>query len=130
MVSFIKGIFNFLRACFMPKQARIENEERMERNAWTKRRHEVWEKYHGDAEQGICYTCGNQVQRRNKGWHCSHVQALARGGSNEVENLRVCCAHCNLSMHTTNLYLYTYQKKLTGPASKKAKQYCIDHKLI
>lgn len=114
----------------MPKQPRIENEERMERNAWTKRRHEVWEKYHGNAETGVCYTCGTQVPRRNKGWHCSHVQALARGGSNEVENLRVCCAHCNLSMHTTNLYLYTYQKKLTGPASRSAEQYCRKHKLI
>lgn len=61
-------------------------------------RAQVWEQ--GD---GRCYVCGKKVET---GWHCSHVVAELKGGPTTVENLRVCCSHCNLSMGDLDLYHY------------------------
>lgn len=80
-------------------------------------RQSVWLKYNGDRDYGACYSCGLSINRFNAGWHCSHVIAHAKGGSNTVNNLRPCCRKCNLSMGDQNLYAYIKDKKLTGPGS-------------
>ena len=69
-------------------------------------RNQVWIKYNGDSDIGRCYTCNNLVNRYNYGWHCSHVISVASGGKNVLENLRVCCPKCNLSMGVCNLEEY------------------------
>ena len=69
-------------------------------------RKSVWFKYAGNLNSTKCYVCEIPVNRYNKGWHCSHVIARARGGVNSLENLRVCCPTCNLKMKTKNLYFY------------------------
>ena len=84
-----------------------------------KLRNTVWTIYHGRKTHGICYCCGIRVERYNSGWHCSHVLSQAKGGKNEVDNLRVCCTHCNTSMGDQNLYTYIkdniLHKSLYGP---------------
>lgn len=76
-----------------------------------KLRQQVWERGNGH-----CYVCGITV---DKGWHCSHIVAEVKGGPTTIDNLRVCCSHCNLSMGDLNLYRYIDSQiakgmKLTG----------------
>ena len=87
----------------------------------------VWIKYHGNKSEGICYACGNIIQRHHAGWHCSHVLSFNKGGNLEIDNLRTCCQHCNLSMGNQNLYTYIHDKKLTGPGSKNVYNYLLLH---
>lgn len=96
-----------------------------------KLRQEVWIKYHGDCDKGVCYCCGKNIDRYMKhidgkyqgGWHCSHVLAHDKGGINSLDNLRTCCQHCNLSMGNCNLYAYIKQKNLNGPGRKNMAKY-------
>lgn len=89
-----------------------------------KLRNQVWD--NGD---GRCYVCGNSV---GKGWHCSHIVAEVKGGPTTVDNLRVCCAHCNLSMGDLNMYRYievqiAKGEKLTGEGVRHYQSYLKKH---
>lgn len=86
----------------------------------------VWIKYHGEREKGMCYCCGNEIIRYQT-WHCSHVRAHNKGGDLSIENLRVCCRHCNLSMGDQNMYVYIRDKNLTGPGVKNLNKYFNKH---
>jgi hypothetical protein len=45
------------------------------------------------------------------------------GGEVSVDNLRVSCSGCNLSMGNQNLYAYIRDKKLNGPGYKNIDAY-------
>ena len=45
-------------------------------------------------QKGRCYWCDEKVGRR---YHVDHIVPLARGGSNDPENLVISCRFCNLS---------------------------------
>lgn len=62
----------------------------------------VWDTYIGK-EKGIgkCYCCQEEID--SKKFDCGHIEAVANGGSNTVENLKPICATCNKSMGTQNL---------------------------
>lgn len=83
----------------------------------------VWLKYHGANITGSCYCCGKIIEKYYAGWHCSHVVARDKGGQNTIENLRPCCAGCNLSMGDCNLYKYIIDKNLGGPGVKNIEKY-------
>ncbi len=83
----------------------------------------VWVKYCGQGDEGICYCCSKKVDRYHAGWQCSHVFSENMGGEISVENLRVNCSSCNLSMGNQNLYAYIRDKKLKGPGSKNVDAY-------
>ena len=97
-----------------------------------KLRESVWVKYHGNKQTGVCYACGTKINKfgvKNKngrntgGWHCSHVIAWDKGGPNELNNLRCCCQHCNLSMGNCNIYAYIKNKNLNGPGKNNMSRY-------
>ena len=90
-------------------------------------RNQVWLKYHGNSNIGICYCCGITINRYNKGWHCSHVISDIKGGEEKIENLRTCCPHCNLSMGDQNLYTYMLEKSMKGPGSDNINNYFSKH---
>lgn len=69
-------------------------------------RDDVWIKYFNDQLEGECYVCKIRVTRYKAGWHCSHVIPACKGGKDIIENLRVCCPGCNLSMGNMNMYDY------------------------
>jgi hypothetical protein len=75
-------------------------------------RQDVWKKYFADQTQGVCYVCDFPLP--NKGWHCSHVISEDKGGVISLENLRPCCAGCNLSMGNCNLYAYAVAQGKKG----------------
>jgi WD40 repeat protein/5-methylcytosine-specific restriction endonuclease McrA len=85
-------------------------------------RDELWKLYHGENKEGVCYTCGNNIQHGNT-WHAAHVVATSKGGSTNIDNLRTCCRKCNLSMRNQNLYAFISRKKLTGPGSANTEVY-------
>ena len=86
-------------------------------------RDSVWVKYCGNGDKGICYCCSKRVERYHAGWQCSHVHSDSMGGEVSVDNLRVNCCSCNLSMGNQNLYAYIRDKNLKGPGSKNVDAY-------
>lgn len=90
-------------------------------------RNDVWIKYQGNKNHGMCYCCGTNIVRTNYGWHCSHVIANVKDGELSIDNLRVCCSHCNLSMGSQNLYAYIRDKYLKGPGFYNVANYFRDH---
>jgi hypothetical protein len=88
-------------------------------------RKQVWAKYFGSATSGKCYCCNDYLP--SKGWHCSHVIAEDKGGVISLENLRPCCAGCNLSMGNCNLYAYAVKKNMGGLALINSETYFRRH---
>lgn len=115
----LRGILKFLGILSSSPVITQPNKDRIP----TEIRNAVWNKYHGDRLRGVCYACGCSIERYNAGWHCSHVLAREKGGSIDVDNLRTCCPHCNLSMCDQNLYAYIRNKRLLGPGSHNVPYY-------
>ena len=115
----------FIEWFFTPAQ--IEDKSSKKERIPTYIRDSVWETYHNKNTKGKCYCCNISVNRYHAGWHCSHVMADTKGGLNTIENLRVCCAGCNLSMGDQNMYAYIRDKKLKGAGSKNIEKYFKSH---
>lgn len=74
----------------------------------------VWYKYvDRSTNMARCFCCRIFVSSDN--WQCSHIIAEARGGSNTIENLRICCKRCNAEMGEMNLYVYCVSKGFPLP---------------
>lgn len=66
-------------------------------NCW--RRHVQTTIGHG---QTLCFCCKiNTIDPYD--WGCGHIVAESRGGSNDIENLRPICRHCNGDMGVENM---------------------------
>ena len=76
----------------------------------------VWHKYFHDKMVGKCYVCGRPVTYDN--FEVGHNKAVANGGTNNINNLRIICKSCNRSMG--KMSIETYKRKYFG-TSKKAK---------
>lgn len=48
-----------------------------------------------DRENGHCFHCGDPIQFDE--FHIDHLHPIARGGSDDMDNLAASCACCNLS---------------------------------
>jgi 5-methylcytosine-specific restriction endonuclease McrA len=46
---------------------------------------------------GRCYYCSIEIE---EGYHIEHMTPLSRGGRNDVSNICLACAPCNLKKHT------------------------------
>ena len=64
---------------------------------------QVWDTYIGSSIGKIeCPLCqNNEIQQLN--FHCAHVTARSKGGSDQIENLRPICSICNQSISSYNL---------------------------
>lgn len=64
---------------------------------------QVWEKYNGtETYYGKCFVCHSKIGPLGA-WHASHVLADVQGGAPVVDNLRPCCASCNISMGSMDM---------------------------
>ena len=49
-------------------------------------------------QDGICYFCGNPISNESEGggFHVDHYESLYAGGRNDISNVVLTCASCNL----------------------------------
>ena len=88
-------------------------------------RYQVWDKYIGSKKiEGKCYCC--KLTINNRDFEVGHNKAVARGGKNNISNLRPICKRCNRSMGTKTIEqfkrkYYGKPTKVKKPARTKAK---------
>lgn len=82
-----------------------------------KTRELLWHHYHGNSNYGVCYACGDLLQKKN--FHCSHVIPHCKGGDLSLKNIRTCCQNCNLRCGKKNLYDFILLNKYKGPGSNR-----------
>ena len=77
----------------------------------------VWNKYVGEDIIKVKCLCCNSKTIRNTDFVCGHIQSVATGGSNDIDNLRPICAECNSSMGTQNMreFMIEYGLNLSSP---------------
>ena len=76
------------------------------RKRWTqKERQYIWNMYMGQVDRGECLCCCSEPITI-KNFDIGHIEALNTGGSNDYDNLRPVCGHCNNSMGTTNMVIF------------------------
>lgn len=67
---------------------------------------QVWDTYAGK-DNGICMCfCCEKKELRQSSFHAGHIQSVAEGGTDTIDNLRPICRSCNLSMGTQNMNEY------------------------
>ena len=71
-----------------------------------------------EIQKGICYFCGDTISMRSKdnGMHVDHYNSIRHGGTDDISNLVLTCASCNLkkgAMHGDDYERYA--KKLREP---------------
>lgn len=68
----------------------------------------VWDKYVGeDARKGKCFVCQSVISLTH--FEVGHVKAVAKGGSDEMRNLRPVCSLCNRSCGTENMSDFSHR---------------------
>lgn len=82
---------------------------RPKRKQFTKaERIHIWNHYVSkDARQGPCFVCEDTI--RLESFECGHLEAVARGGTNALDNIRPICRICNNSCGSKNLLLFKKQ---------------------
>ena len=64
-------------------------------------RDKLWQQNFPDTLTGLCYCCSKTLDYHS--FHASHIISVKNGGSDNINNLKICCITCNLSMGTRNL---------------------------
>ena len=89
-------------------------------NAGTRRpidkntRNAVWLKYLGNKVEGKCYCCKIRTIHITD-FQVGHNKAVAKGGKDNISNLRPICGSCNRGMKTMSIE--QYKKKYFGKKS-------------
>jgi 5-methylcytosine-specific restriction endonuclease McrA len=79
---------------------------------------QVWNIYIGaDKAEGKCYVCGRTIHVTD--FDLGHNQAVAKGGKNNISNLRPICRTCNTSMGTQAIE--SFKKKYFNPIGTEEK---------
>jgi len=88
----------------------------------------VWQKCNGNSLSGNCYVCNRPITHDN--FHIGHNKAIAKGGKDNVENLRPICAPCNYGMKTMSIEQYK-AKHFGGkkPIQRKSKKKNLKRKI-
>ncbi|OGN94984.1 MAG: hypothetical protein A2Z75_08625 [Chloroflexi bacterium RBG_13_50_10] len=74
----------------------------------------VWDRYIGATNaEGKCYVCKRTIHITD--FDCGHNKARAKGGTDNISNLRPICRQCNLSMRTKSIEAF---KKPFGKAKR------------
>jgi 5-methylcytosine-specific restriction endonuclease McrA len=84
----------------------------------------VWLKYMGNKAQGKCYCCKIRTIHITD-FQVGHNKAVAKGGSDNIENLRPICGPCNRGMGTKTIDWYQtkyFAKKSNKPKAEKPKK--------
>lgn len=77
-----------------------ENEQKRKKIP-TSVRNRLWRRYYPESINGKCYVCKTDITIDN--FHAGHIVSIRNGGSDNIENLKITCSLCNLSMGIQNL---------------------------
>lgn len=80
----------------------------------------VWIKYMGNKAEGKCYCCKIRTIHITD-FQVGHNKAVARGGSDNISNLRPICGPCNRGMGTMSIEKYR-EKYFTNKSSMSKKE--------
>ena len=80
----------------------------------------VWEQEFGQVYSAPCRSCG--IDMIVFEWHIAHKISLAKGGSNELDNLTATCSKCNLSMGTSSIDEF---RERSGYKAREEKSWCV-----
>lgn len=67
-------------------------------------RRDVWLAFFGPHYLQACFCCRKNDLKFFDSWHISHFISRAKGGSDELSNLRPACAQCNLTMRCKSMF--------------------------
>jgi hypothetical protein len=82
----------------------IKIDRRYKRTFSKKLRMDTWKKEAGDNNKSECKLC-KKILIRDESWHMSHIISVYNGGSDELDNLTILCAPCNLEMGRNDMVL-------------------------
>jgi len=71
----------------------------------------VWNTYIGNNIAIHKCTCCKTRYIKNTDFHCGHIEAKSKGGSDTIDNLRPICQKCNHGMGTKNMIDYVIEHK-------------------
>jgi uncharacterized protein with PIN domain len=73
---------------------------------------DLWIRHFGKKFKGDCFVCNNVIETHK--FEAGHIKSVAKGGSDNISNLKPICMKCNRSMGTENLnnYKNKYYKKI------------------
>lgn len=70
-----------------------------------KLRNKVWNKFFNqEAFSGKCTVCKDPITKDD--YQCGHITAVAKGGTDNLDNLAPVCGSCNRGMMTENMDVY------------------------
>lgn len=78
-----------------------------------KLKEQIWSSAFGNVMKHVCWCC-RDTSISGTSFHAGHIQAEAKGGSIDPDNLRPICQSCNSSMRTQNMIEYMSDKRPNG----------------
>jgi len=75
-------------------------------------REKLWIDCFGSKFNGNCSSCNLEIDIFN--YEVGHIQAVAKGGSNSIQNLTPLCKSCNRSMGSQNYHEFKFKNFLQG----------------
>ena len=71
------------------------------------------------AQRGLCYFCGTSIKFGSKSLHVDHYEPIAEGGKNDLSNMVLACARCNLLKNAMHGDRFDYRaRKFRAPEFK------------
>lgn len=64
----------------------------------------LWKKYYGEVYNSLCLICNEPISIEN--FEAGHIIAVAKGGTNHIDNLKPICIGCNRSMGDQDMNMY------------------------
>jgi len=115
------GLPDIGKALFSGNTSFLGEEKKPKRKPVSKAiREQVWETYIGRTKRvGKCYCCEWRPITESD-FELGHNKAYAKGGKDNVSNLRPICKQCNRSMGTKSIE--SYKKKYYGKPTKIKKK--------
>jgi 5-methylcytosine-specific restriction endonuclease McrA len=64
----------------------------------------LWKKYYGEVYNSLCLICNDPISIEN--FEAGHIIAVAKGGTNHIDNLKPICIGCNRSMGDQDMNVF------------------------
>jgi 5-methylcytosine-specific restriction endonuclease McrA len=64
----------------------------------------LWKKYYGEVYNSLCLICNDPISIEN--FEAGHIIAVAKGGTNHIDNLKPICIGCNRSMSDQDMNVF------------------------